>query len=286
MARPKNPNNQYFNPTVEQAILDYNATESTSERNKLYTIIYPALSKVSEVYYNKVKPRYMEGDAISIQLDCICYLTDRLYHIKEGKGKAFSYMSVSARNYYIFNNDVAYKKLLKVLPMPEETDKFDMVDDGYIRTSEKELATTLLEEFTEYIKENANKMVKRAPQTEYIQLVIKLIEEIDTIEDFRPRILVQQLKKMSPNGKVSQPSVTRLLNTLELHYIQFKKHWLKYGTSMPYMDREEMTQEQIKYVVDNYVPHHPKYGYVGLSKALAIDVRVLMRYLKKLELAT
>jgi hypothetical protein len=39
-------------------------------------------------------------------------------------------------------------------------------------------------------------------------------------------------------------------------------------------------------VVDNYIPYHPKYGYVGMSKHLKVDVRVLTRYLKKLELAT
>lgn len=285
MARPKNPNNQYFNPTVEQAILDYNATESTSERNKLYTIIYPALSKVSEVYYNKVKPRYMEGDPISIQMDCICFLTDRLYHIKEGKGKAFSYMSVTARNYYIFNNDVAYKKLLKIAILPDDNDKFDIRDDNHIRTAEKELAATLLEEFTKYLKANANRIVKRSPQTEYIQLVIQIIEDIDNIEEFGPRKIMQRLKGMYP-GKIAQSSVTRLFNALEMHFSEFKNHWLKYGTPMQFMERETMTQEQIKYVNDNYVPHHPKYGYVGLSKELSIDVRVLTRYLKKQRLAT
>ena len=285
MGRKANPNNQYFNPTVEQAILDYNATESITEKNKLYSIIYPALSKVSEVYYNKIKPTYMEGDPMSIQLDCLCFLTERLYHIKEGKGKAFSYMSVTARNYYILNNDLAYKKVVRVLPLPEDTDKFDRIDDGDIRNEEKDQANKLLIAFTEYIKTNFKHIAKRQPQVDYLHLIINLLEDIDNIEDFGKRALMKRLKSMH-HKPIAQPSITRLLNIIEIHYIAFKKHWMKYGKEPNLLGNKKLTQEQIKYCIDNYIPYDPIWGYVGLAKLLGLDVRLLTSQLRKYNLVT
>jgi hypothetical protein len=272
MGRKANPNNQYFNPTVEQAILDYNATESITEKNKLYSIIYPALSKVSEVYYNKIKPTYMEGDPMSIQLDCLCFLTERLYHIKQGKGKAFSYMSVTARNYYILNNDLAYKKIVRVLPLPDDTDKFDRIDDGDIRNEEKD-------------QTNFKHIAKRQPQVDYLHLIINLLEDIDNIEDFGKRALMKRLKSMH-HKPIAQPSITRLLNIIEIHYIAFKKHWMKYGKEPNLLGNKKLTQEQIKYCIDNYIPYDPIWGYVGLAKLLGLDVRLLTSQLRKYNLVT
>jgi hypothetical protein len=116
MPRKKNPSNNYFHEGVEEAIQLYNKSESELERNRLFSIIYPALAKISEVYYNKMKPQYIDDEPLHVQMDCTAYLTERLYRIKTGKGKAFSYMTVCARNYYIFHNSRGYtgtKKTLK-----------------------------------------------------------------------------------------------------------------------------------------------------------------------------
>ena len=109
MPRKKNPANNYFHEGIEEAIQLYNKSESELERNRLFTLIYPALAKISEVYYNKIKPVYMEGEPLDIQMDCTCYLTERLHRIVEGKGKAFSYFTICAG---IRNNIKQYKKHL------------------------------------------------------------------------------------------------------------------------------------------------------------------------------
>ena len=82
MKRKKSANNQYFNESVEQAIQLYNASETQLERDKHFLIIYPAISKIAEVYYNKIKPEYMDGEMNEIMMDCNCYLSERLFRIK------------------------------------------------------------------------------------------------------------------------------------------------------------------------------------------------------------
>ena len=117
MPRKKNPSNNYFHEGVEEAIQLYNKSESQLERNRLFTIIYPALTKISEVYYNKIKPSYIDDEPINIQMDCTSYLTERLFRIKAGKGKAFSYFTICAKNFYIFQNQKAYKEVQKTLKL-------------------------------------------------------------------------------------------------------------------------------------------------------------------------
>ena len=71
MPRKKNPNNNYFHEGVESAILQYNIVETEGEKNKLFTIIYPALFKIAEVYYNKIKPTYIDGEPIDIRMSWV-----------------------------------------------------------------------------------------------------------------------------------------------------------------------------------------------------------------------
>ena len=80
MPRKKNPNSasNYFNESVEEAIQLYNSAETQLERDKLFRIIYPAIYKIAEVMYNKIKPTYMDGEMLDIMMDCTSYLTERM----------------------------------------------------------------------------------------------------------------------------------------------------------------------------------------------------------------
>jgi hypothetical protein len=110
MPRPKNPNNNYFNSDVEEAIHAFNICDDERERNKLFKIIYPALAKVAQVWRNKIKPTYVEIPDDELEMDCVTYMLERLHMVKRGKGKAFSYLTVTARNYYIKENMKWYAK--------------------------------------------------------------------------------------------------------------------------------------------------------------------------------
>ena len=110
MPRPKNPNNNYFNSNVETAIHLYNLSTDNIEKNKIFNIVYPALAKLAQVWRNKIKPVYVELPPEELEMDCIAFMLERLHMVKEGKGKAFSYLTVTARNYYIQENMKGYSK--------------------------------------------------------------------------------------------------------------------------------------------------------------------------------
>jgi len=287
MPRKKNPNSasNYFNESVEEAIQLYNVAETQIERDKLFRIIYPAIYKIAEVMYNKVKPMYMEGEMLDIMMDCTSYLTERMYRIKEGKGKAYSYFTVCARNYYIFHNMRGYsgvKKNIKLDVLNENWDIAD-VDDG--RAEEMEKSAKLLHAFVNYIDENKDKFVNTKKGTIVVGAVVDLLRDVDSIEDFNRRNIMNDLTEI--NGyKVDRHYITKVFNRLQMHFNVFSKEWLISGKSIPFWGKDELTEEEIKFCIENYVPNKGGYSVVGLSKKFNVDEYIVRKHLNKAGLAS
>ena len=285
MPRKKNPTNNYFHEGVEEAIQLYNKSESELERNRLFSIIYPALAKISEVYYNKVKPTYMDGEMLDIMMDCTAYLTERMYRIKEGKGKAFSYFTVCARNYYIFHNSRAYTGTKKTLKLDYLNENWDIADDSSKRTEEMEESAKLLSAFVDYMDENKEKFVTSKKGNIVVQAVIDFLRDVDSIEDFNRRNIMNDLTEI--NGyKVDRHYITKLFNRLQVHYSAFSREWKKTGKSIPYWNKEELTPEEIKFCIENYVPNKGGYSIVGLSKRFNVEEYTVRKELYSAGLAS
>ena len=285
MPRKKNPSNNYFHEGVEEAIQLYNKSESELERNRLFSIIYPALAKISEVYYNKVKPTYMDGEMLDIMMDCTAYLTERMYRIKEGKGKAFSYFTVCARNYYIFHNSRAYTGTKKTLKLDYLNENWDIADDSSKRTEEMEESAKLLSAFVDYMDENKEKFVTSKKGNIVVQAVIDFLRDVDSIEDFNRRNIMNDLTEI--NGyKVDRHYITKLFNRLQVHYSAFSREWKKTGIAIPFWNKEELTPEEIKYCIENYLPNKGKNSIVGLSKRFNVEEYTVRKELYSAGLAS
>ena len=270
MPRKKNPSNNYFHEGVEEAIQLYNKSESQLERNRLFTIIYPALAKISEVYYNKIKPSYIDDEPINIQMDCTAYLTERLFRIKAGKGKAFSYFTICAKNFYIFQNQKAYKEVQKTLKLDVLNQNWDIEDVDTGRAEQMETSAKLLSAFVDYMDEHKEKFVRTKKGKVVVTAVVDFIRDVDSIEDFNRRNIMNDLTEI--NGyKVDRHYVTKVFNKLQMHYNVFSREWLKTGKSIPFWDKEELTPEEIKFCIENYVPNKGGYSVVGLSKKFNVD---------------
>jgi hypothetical protein len=272
MPRKKNPNSasNYFNEAVEEAIQLYNIAETQIERDKLFRIIYPAIYKIAEVMYNKVKPTYIDGEILDIMLDCTSFLSERMNMIKEGKGKAFSYFTVCARNYYIFHNQRAYTGVKKVLNFNTLPDDYDTPDIGDNRLEEMEQSAKLFHAFVDYIDENKDKFVNTKKGNIVISALVDFLREVDSIEDFNRRNIMNDLTEI--NGyKVDRHYITKVFNRLQMHFSVFSREWLKTGKSIPFWDKDELTPEEIKFCIENYVPNKGGYSIVGLSKKFNVD---------------
>jgi len=272
MPRKKNPNSasNYFNESVEEAIQLYNIAETQEQKDRLFRIIYPAIYKIAEVMYNKVKPTYMDGEMLDIMMDCTAYLTERMYRIKEGKGKAFSYFTVCARNYYIFHNSRAYTGTKKTLKLDYLNENWDIADDTSKRTEEMEDSAKLFHAFVDYIDEHKDKFVNTKKGNIVVSAVVDFLRDVDSIEDFNRRNIMNDLTEI--NGyKVDRHYVTKVFNRLQMHYNVFSREWFKTGKSISFWDKDRLTPEEIKFCIENYTPHKGGYSIVGLSKKFNVE---------------
>lgn len=287
MGRKKSANSlsNYFDESIEEAIQLYNIASTQDERDKLFRKIYPALSKIAQVFYNKVKPTYIDGEPMEIQMDCISYLTERLDKIKTGKGKGFSYMTVCARNYYIQQNMFAYAKVGKVINSSELPETFDMVDIVTDRVEEMEDSAKLLAAFVDYMDENKEKFVTSKKGSIVVQAVIDFLRDVDSIEDFNRRNIMNDLTEI--NGyKVDRHYITKLFNRLQVHFSAFSREWKRTGKSIPFWDKDVLTEEEIKYCIENYIPNKGGNSIVGLSKRFSVEEYIIRKELYKAGLAS
>ena len=108
MAKKKN---YYFTQETEDAIILYNKEENPVIRNVIYNkhIDYP-FDKLAENIIHTFKFYYFDVSPNEVKHEVVSFLVMNMHKFKEGKGKAFSYFSVVAKNYLILNNNANYKK--------------------------------------------------------------------------------------------------------------------------------------------------------------------------------
>jgi hypothetical protein len=288
MGRKKKPENNYFHEGVEEAIHLYNKSESELERNRLFLIIYPALAKISEVMYNKVKPTYMDGEMNEIMMDCTCYLSERLYRVKAGKGKAFSYMTVCARNYYIFHNTRGYTGTKRTLKLDVLNENWDISDDSSKRADEIEHTSGVLYAFADYLEINKDKLTTAAARkfVPVLEEIIKLMRNVDSIEDFNRRTIMNNLTII--DGKpIDRHYITKVFNRISSHYDTFRKEWDRTGLPISYLNKEKLSEEEIKFCIENYAPlTNRKYSVPGLSRMFGVDEYTVRKQLSESGLCT
>ena len=103
---------QYFTYITDQAIIAYNNEPSWSKRNKVFRehINYP-FNKLVENIYHTFKFSYFDVPYEDVKAEVVAFLVQKIDKFKEGKGKAFSYFSIIAKNYLIIQNNANYAKM-------------------------------------------------------------------------------------------------------------------------------------------------------------------------------
>jgi DNA-binding phage protein len=277
MPRPKNPNNNYFNSNVETAVHLYNLSTDDKEKNKLFNTIYPALAKLAEVWRNKIKPVFVELTPEELEMDCITYMLERLHMVKEGKGKAFSYLTVTARNYYIQENMKSYAKKLKGYAIEAMPDTFDVADVSNDRVEQMEWNGALFDSFIEYIEENFEHMFVNKVSKIFGRCLIVKLKEYALTPDFNRRKMMNELA--SESG-IERGKVTKQLNRIASQYSVFKEYYQKHGEKPMFLQKAELTESDIEYIKNNYEHYSKRNGLAGMSRQLGLGYDIVKKYIK------
>ena len=213
----------YFGQEVQDAVVEYNSSDSSSERNQIYgTRIHAAFDKLAENIINTFKFTYFDDPFKDVKHEVVAFMVMNMHKYDHTKGsKAFSYFSVVAKNYLILHNNNNYKKL-------KTHDKIDVLDRHRSKDANYESDfVTLTNEITEYFDNNMNNIFKKPRDLKIGYAIIDLMKQRDDIENFNKKALYILIREMTD---VETAHITSVVNTLKKHYKKLLNTFNKKGT--------------------------------------------------------
>ena len=223
----------YFHQGTEDAIVAYNATEDTREKNAIYNEhLRQPIEKLVENIIHTFKFYHFDQPIESVKHEVVSFLITRLDKFTEGKGKAFSYFSVVTKNWLICHNNANYKKMKThndIVDLKHKDVAVVSYTDDSIVNEDQEL---FFKKVIEYWENQIPKVFKKERDIKIAWSILELMDKVKSIEIFNKKALYILLREIS-GAKTQQ--ITRVLNVMRTHYGSLASQWDKkgdiYGTS-------------------------------------------------------
>jgi hypothetical protein len=221
----------YFTQETEDAIVKYNKTTDLEEREELYREYVEApFDKLAENVINRFKFPYMEGTFEDVKSEVVSFLVMNLHKFTEGKGKAFSYFSVIAKNYLILHNNNAYKEEKRSVYLVDKVDDAFSLEETLIAEPDNEEIQSDMRDFiiilVQYWDFNLTKIFKKKRDVEISTAVVELLRRVDGIDNFNKKALYLMIREMT-NHKTSH--ITKVINKMKVHVFEKMKEFRKTG---------------------------------------------------------
>ena len=204
--------NYYFTDVTEKAIIRYNNEERPAMRNRIYNDhIKDAFDKLCENIIHTFKFYYFDVSSEEVKNEVVSFLVMNMHKYTEGKGKAFSYFSIVAKNYLILHNNNNYKKM-------KTHDKIDVMDwDRSIQTeiSQKNTAqefSEFVQQMLEYWDNNINVIFRRQKDVRVADAVLHIFRIKGNIELFNKKALYILIREMTQSNT---QHITRVINVMK-----------------------------------------------------------------------
>ena len=217
----------YFTDSTEQAVIRHNKEKRAHMRERIYNEhIRTPFEKLAENIIHTFKFYYFDVPSEDVKHEVVSFLYMNMHKFTEGKGKAFSYFSIVAKNYLILHNNNNYKRM-KQHDGEEVTDyKRDPITE--LRNNEwTSVQVEYLETLAEYWRNNLTTVFKRKKDLDVANAVIELIDMRHNIENFNKKALYILIREMT--GSNTQ-HITRVINVMKKHHNQLHKRFLATGS--------------------------------------------------------
>ena len=205
----------YFTDITERAICAYNLEDSERLRNKIWNEhIHHAIHKLAENIINRFKFVYMDGNFSDVKSEVVSFILQKLPKYTQGKGKAFSYFSIVAKNYLIQNNNKNYKRLTKkttVNHIDWQRNVTNEIGKEHVLSSIKDFMTQFINRYEEQVDERFR--MDRDKAIAYA--VLRLFKTRHNIETYNKKALYILIREMT--GAKTQ-YITKVIKQIKKEY--------------------------------------------------------------------
>jgi hypothetical protein len=217
----------YFSKKTEEAIIEYNTETCDKKRNEIYeTKIKFSFEKLVENIFNTFKFTYFDNSPLEIQKETVSHLVSNIHKFQAGKGKAFSYFSIVAKNYLIFHNNNNYKRYnqhVDISDTPSETSVCLQTEDAHHKDIQTQEFMKLI---VAYWEKNVNKIFTKVKDLNIAYAVIELFRNCDRLENFNKKTLYLYIREIS-NCKTQQ--ITKIINKMKSYQTNIMENYYNNG---------------------------------------------------------
>ena len=217
----------YFNQDTENAIIRLNNETRPHMKERIYNEhIRTAFEKLAENIIHTFKFYYFDVPSEDVKHEVVSFLYMNIHKFTEGKGKAFSYFSIVAKNYLIRHNNNNYKRMKQ----HDGEDVMDYKRDPITELRSKEARTMkmeYIEQLAEYWRHNLSTVFKRKKDLDVANAVVELIDMRENIDNFNKKALYILIREMT--GSNTQ-HITRVINVMRKHHNKLQQTYLSTGS--------------------------------------------------------
>ena len=217
----------YFHQGTEDAIIRLNKETRAHMKERIYNEhIRTAFEKLAENIIHTFKFYYFDVPSEDVKHEVVSFLYMNIHKFTEGKGKAFSYFSIVAKNYLILHNNNNYKKM----KMHDGEDVMDYKRDPITELRGKEarkMKMEYIEQLAEYWRNNLSTVFKRKKDLDVANAVVELIDMRENIDNFNKKALYILIREMT--GSNTQ-HITRVINVMKKHHDKLQRAYLSTGS--------------------------------------------------------
>jgi len=224
----KKKSKNYFTKETEEAIIRYNNTNDRAKKNKIYNeyIQYP-FEKLAENAYHTFKSStsYLETDVEDSKAEIVSQLIEKIHMYEEGKGKAFSYFTVIARNHLTMSNMKGYKKVKKlthISEMPVYWDIENDFDEQELSDEYQELKHIILD----FWEANLNSIFIKKRDMQIADSILELLRRSKYVENFNKKHLYLLIREMTG---VKTHYITKVIKVMKEYNQQIMSDFFENG---------------------------------------------------------
>ena len=150
-------------------------------------------------------------------------MVEKMHMFKEGKGKAFSYFTIIAKNYLILNNNGNYKRWQKNALISEMPQTWNPQND-YYETQQNEEYSECRKIMLGYWDKNLTIVFTKKRDIQIADAVLELFRRADYIENFNKKHLYLLIREMTD---CKTHYITKVVNVMKQHQTKMLNAFLE-----------------------------------------------------------
>jgi len=218
----------YFFEENENAIIAYNEEPSRHLRDKVYTQhIHKPFMKLAENIIHTFKFYCFDDPYKDVQAEVVAYLIEKIDKFDPTKGsKAYSYFSIVAKNYLIYNNNENYKKMKQRTGLAAVDIKRNITNE-IARQDIKDSRKDFTDQMVEYWDDNLNVIFTRKKDIRVAAAIAELFRRRENIEIYNKKALYIMIREMAD---VKTQYITKVVNIMRKIYLEMWKDYEENGS--------------------------------------------------------